>query len=106
MVMATCASSARASNSSPDVTLATNRHIRVLRWTFSRDRETILCELSLTRDDSAYQLRIDPPWNTTGISVECFDDAMAALHRHATIERQLVNDGWTLESFESARIER
>ena len=102
--MATCASSVRASNPASDADVV--HYVRVLRWTFSRGSETIRCELGLTRDDSAYQLRIDPPWNTTGVSLECFDDAMSAFQRHATIEHLLVNEGWTLESFESTRIQR
>ena len=81
-------------------------YVRVLRWTFSRGARSIRCELGLNRDDSAYQLRIDPPGNPTGISIESFDDAMAAFQRHAMIERILVDDGWTLESFESTEIAR
>jgi hypothetical protein len=84
----------------------TDRYVRVLRWTFTRNTENLFCELGLTGDDSAYQLRIDPPRNPTGISVECYDDAMSAFQRHAMIERRLLEDGWTLERFESTKIER
>ena len=83
-----------------------SRYVRVLTWTFHRDSETVCCELGLTGDDTAYQLRIEPPWNPTGVTVELFDDAMSAFQRHAMIERVLVGDGWTLESFESRKIER
>jgi hypothetical protein len=31
---------------------------------------------------------------------------MSAFQRHAMIERVLVDDGWTLESFESKKLER
>jgi len=97
--MGTCASHAH--------TVANDgRRSRVLRWTFNRNTESLSCELGLTGDDSAYQLRLDPPRNPTGISVECFDDAMAAFQRHAAIERLLIDGGWTLESFESKTIER
>jgi hypothetical protein len=98
--MATCVTSTNAANS-PPIT-----YVRVLRWTFTRGGETVSCELGLTGDDSAYQLRIDPPWNPTGVVVECFDEAMTAFQRHAMIERILLEDGWTLESFESKKIER
>ena len=54
----------------------------------------------------AVRLRLDPPSNPTGVAVECFDDAMSAFQRHATIERMLVDGGWTLESFESKAVER
>ena len=83
-----------------------DRYVRVLRWTFTRDAENLFCELGLTGDDAAYQLRIDPPLNPTGISVECYDDAMTAFQRHAMIERLLLDGGWTLERFESTKIER
>ncbi len=59
-----------------------DRCIRILRWTFRRDGETLDCELGLT------------------------GDAMSAFQRHAMIERVLIHDGWWLESFESRRIER
>lgn len=98
--MATCATGVRAETTAPD------RQIRILRWTFTRETEEVSCELGLTGDDSAYQLRMDPPWNPTGVAVEYFDDAMSAFQRHATIERLLIDDGWTLESFESKKIER
>jgi hypothetical protein len=83
-----------------------DRYVRILRWRFKRNSEIISCELGLTGDDTAYQLTIDPPWNPTGVTVELFDDAMSAFQRHAMIERLLIDDGWSLESFESQRIER
>jgi hypothetical protein len=78
--------------------------VRALRWTFRRDDESVTCELTLTPDESAYQLRIRPAWNSTG-NTELFDDAVAAFQRHAAIERALVNEGWSLERFESDRLE-
>jgi hypothetical protein len=77
-----------------------------MRWTFRRQDETVVCELGLSRDDSAYELRINPPWNPTGVTTEAFNDAMAAFERHGVIERCLVEDGWSLESFESGRVPR
>lgn len=82
-----------------------DRYVRVLRWTFERDGETVFCELGLTGDDTAYQLRIEPPWNPAGLTVEMFDDAMAAFRRHAMIERVLLDEGWSLERFESQRLD-
>ena len=96
----------RASAALPASNVQTDRYVRVLRWTFTRDTENLLCELGLTGDDTAYQLRVDPPSNPTGISVECYDDAMSAFQRHAMIERLLLEAGWTLESFESTKVER
>jgi len=97
-VMATCATAGAGA--------AHVREVRVLRWTFRRDTESLVCELGLNSDDSAYELRIDPPRNPTGSTNELFDDAMSAFQRHAAIERMLVGDGWMLEGFESERITR
>ena len=80
--------------------------VRIMRWTFRRDEETVICELGLNGDNSAYELRLAPPWNPFGTTAELFDDAVSAFHRHATIERELVRDGWSLESFQSERIAR
>jgi hypothetical protein len=74
---------------------------RVLRWTFRRAHESVICELGLNADDSAYELRLNPPWNLDAISTELFDDVMQAFQRHAAIERVLLDEGWTLEGFES-----
>jgi hypothetical protein len=87
-------------------TTITDRTSRVMRWTFSRDHETVVCELGLNSDDSAYELRIAPPWNPTGLTAEVFDDAMSAFERHGAIERILIDDGWSLERFESGRVPR
>jgi hypothetical protein len=83
-------------------TTATDSTIRVLRWTFRRDEQTVVCELGLNCDD-AYELRVDPPRNPVGLATEIFDDATAAFQRHSAIERVLIGDGWSLERFESDR---
>jgi len=81
-------------------------YIRVLQWTFQRDGERVFCELGLTGDDMGYQLRVEPPWNPTGVTIELFSDAMPAFQRHAMLERVLIDGGWALESFESKKVER
>ena len=86
--------------------VAAGRTARVLRWTFRREEEAVVCELGLNGDDSAYELRVTPEWNPTGVTRELFDDAMSAFERHAAIERLLVDDGWMLEGFESEEILR
>ena len=82
------------------------RTARVLRWTFRRQEDAVVCELGLNGDDSAYELRVSPALNPAGVSSELFYDVMAAFERHAAIERVLVDDGWMLEGFESERIRR
>jgi hypothetical protein len=96
--MATCATG------SSDA--STDREVRILRWTFRRDEDSVVCELGLNRDHSAYELRVNPPWKAAAATVEQFDDAMSAFQRHAAIERILVSEGWLLEGFESERLDR
>jgi hypothetical protein len=80
---------------------ATEGSVRILRSTFRRGDEAVFCELGLNGDESAYELRLNPPWNPSSVTTEVFDDAMSAFQRHAAIERLLVQEGWTLEGFES-----
>ena len=75
--------------------------VRVLRWKFRREHETVVCEMGLTGHDSAYQLRIDAASDPTGATTERFDDAFAVFVRHAMIEQLLIKDGWSLDGFES-----
>jgi hypothetical protein len=83
-----------------------HREVRVLRWTFRRDDDAVVCELGLNGDESAYELRVDPPRDPAAAATEQFDDAMSAFQRHAAIERTLVTEGWLLEAFESQRVTR
>jgi hypothetical protein len=80
------------------------RHIRVLRWTFRRDDEAVICELALTGEDREYELRAPAEWNPIGRAVERFDDALTAFQRHAMIERTLLDAGWLLDGFESEKV--
>ena len=89
----------------PSTVPATSREVRVLRWTFRRDADAVVCELGLNNDDSAYELRVQWPSEPSN-STELFGDAMSAFHRHAAIERLLVDDGWLLEGFETERLAR
>jgi hypothetical protein len=81
-----------------------HRHIRVLRWTFRRENEAVVCELGLTGEDREYELRIPAEWNPTHRAIERFDDALTAFQRHAMIERTLLDAGWVLDGFESERV--
>jgi hypothetical protein len=92
--------------SSAEARNAARSSVRLLRWTFHRDEETVVCELTLTPDDSAYELRVRPAWDPVGAATELFDDAVTAFQRHAAIERALMNEGWSLDRIESDRIER
>jgi len=101
----TATSPGGAQTSPVDRSRRNNRHVRVLRWTFRRDHdEAVVCELALTGEDREYELRTPAEWNPTGRSVERFDDALTAFQRHAMIERQLLDEGWELDTFESERV--
>lgn len=92
---------------SPASTIHSSDHsVHVMRWIFRRDHETVVCELGLNNDDSAYELRINTPWNPIRTTQELFDDAVSAFQRHTAVERLLVQEGWSLESFESERVPR
>ena len=80
-------------------------HIRVLRWTFQRDKdESGRLRARPHRRGSRVELRVPAEWSPTGRQVERFDDAMTAFQRHAVIERQLLDAGWVLDGFESERV--
>lgn len=95
--MATCVTAVHTAST------ARNHAVPILRWTFRRGTETLVCELGLNHDESAYELRLNPPWNDSSRGPELFDDAMSAFQRHAEIERMLVRAGWMLEGFEAQR---
>jgi hypothetical protein len=69
-----------------------------LRWTYRRADKSVLCELALDPDESAYELKTTVPWSVD-VLVERFADAIAALQRQTAVERLLVQEGWSLESF-------
>lgn len=80
--------------------------IRVLRWTYRRGDEAVLCVLGLNSDDSAYELRIKPSSDPGDEKAELFDDATDAFEYLASIERELATAGWLLEAFESEHMAR
>jgi hypothetical protein len=96
--------SARDTESAIPHTIAGRERVRVLRWNYRRDSEQLECELSLTRDLSAYELRVYPPRFALSPASELFDDAVSAFERQASLEHALVTDGWHLEEFEHGNI--
>jgi hypothetical protein len=77
-----------------------HRPNRTVTWTFRRDDETLLCVLGLDSNHSQYQLVTDVPWSGRP-SVERFEDVHAAIQRQVSIERLLVEEGWSLERFDA-----
>ncbi len=74
-----------------------------LRWTYCRDGEVLTCELALTHDHTAYELRLAPLRTRAERPSELFDDAMSALQRQSQVERTLLAEGWQLDRFENDR---
>lgn len=79
---------------------------RVLRWIFSRGHDHLTCELALSDDDACYELRTIPSTRPASRSVEHFSDVSAAFERQSAFEGALVEDGWTLELYESVLLDR
>lgn len=86
--------------------IATSSHaVRVLQWSFSRATEYLRCELGLDREEAVYELTIDVPWAAQP-TTERFRDVQTALQRQASVERLLLEEGWSLERFESTTTAR
>ena len=81
-----------------------DRYARILRWTYGRGGEDLYCELGLTLDLSAYELRLAPPAKRDSATAELFDDPLSAFERLGAIERTLLDEGWSLESFETQQM--
>jgi hypothetical protein len=75
--------------------------IRVLRSTFRRGDETLICELALEHDDEFYEIRTTPPLADGHKNPEKFPSVTKAFRRQSEIEARLVDAGWTLEAHES-----
>lgn len=74
--------------------------VRVLRWVFRRDYDSLTCELTLGAADYC-QFSTMPPYPTSGHGIERFAEVSDALQRQCEVEALLINDGWTLELHES-----
>jgi len=75
--------------------------IRVLRWVYSRQGESLTCELRLATDGLSYQLTTTPCPQHGVPELERFKDVTSAFQRQSALERKLIADGWSLESYES-----
>jgi hypothetical protein len=75
--------------------------IRVLRWVYSHHDESLTCELQLADDGLSYQLTTTPCPQHRVAELERFKDATSAFQRQCELERKLIADGWSLESYES-----
>lgn len=75
--------------------------VRVLRSTFRRAGETLVCELALSEDRETYELRTSGA-DAPGLGrIEKLCSVVDAFERQSAIEAALLEDGWTLERHES-----
>ncbi len=76
----------------------------VLRWVFVRHTERVQCELSLDDAHLLYELRTRRLGVAASEVVERYLDASRALHCQSDLERQLLEDGWSMETFEKRQV--
>jgi hypothetical protein len=67
---------------------------------FYRDFDTLTCELRFVGDDY-FELCTRPPYQPSINGLERFSQVDHALQRQCELEAALIDDGWTLELYES-----
>ena len=75
--------------------------IRVLRWVYAQHDESVTCELQLADDGLSYQLTTTPCPQHGVAELERFKDVTSAFQRQCELERKLIADGWSLETYEA-----
>jgi hypothetical protein len=79
--------------------------IPVLRWVFVRHTERLQCELSLDNSHLLYELRTRRLGVVASEVIEHYVDSSQAFHRQSDLERGLLEDGWSMETFEKRQVE-
>jgi hypothetical protein len=69
----------------------------MLRWVFHRGDDALTCAVEVSGRRSSYDVCIFPHWNLSEATVEHFDGAASALHRHAEIASGLRERGWVAQ---------
>jgi hypothetical protein len=78
---------------------------RVLRWVFVRGGERQTCELALNERALLYEFSIVREGRPASVSIDHFPDASQAFERQCRHEAALINEGWTLDAYDSRGIE-
>jgi hypothetical protein len=81
-----------------------DNEVPVLRWVFVRHTERLQCELSLDDSHLLYELRTRRLGVTASEVRERFFDVSHAFHRQSDLEKGLLDDGWSLETFEKRHV--
>ncbi len=82
-----------------------NNEVPVLRWVFARRAERLQCELSLGDSHLLYEVRTRRLDESASEVIEHYLESSQAFHRQCDLERGLLEDGWSMESFEKRRVE-
>jgi hypothetical protein len=70
----------------------------LVRWTFCRGNEWVTCQVHRQRG-GLYRLALIPRAPGGMSAVETFGQLVSALHRHASIARDLRQQGWVVVSY-------
>ena len=73
--------------------------MRLLRWIFQRDNQTLTCQVDRRPGAGSYTLSLIPHSNATAEIAETFSTAWSAFRRHAMIASELRRSGWTLAAY-------
>lgn len=76
-------------------------HAPLLRWVFARHAERVQCELSIGHPGLLCEVRTLRLGVTASEVVEHYRDVSGAFHRQGDIEQALLDDGWSLEHYET-----
>ena len=71
----------------------------MLRWTFRRGNEFLICAIDRARSGRGYQLAIVPEAATHAARIEMFATTFDVLLRHASIAQELRDLGWRLVAY-------
>jgi hypothetical protein len=85
---------------------AADRRVRVMRWVFRREEDTMMCELGLAADASGYEVMTQSAGDGSIPEPEWFKEVTRAFQRQSEIEGELIRAGWSLESYESLMAEK
>jgi hypothetical protein len=73
--------------------------MRLLRWIFQRDHQTLTCQVDQQPGAGNYTLSLVPHSDAAAEIAETFNTAWSAFRRHAMIASELRRSGWTLAAY-------
>jgi hypothetical protein len=73
--------------------------LTLLRWELKRGRERLICQVEREPGSSVFSVIVVPLRSLQRASVERFDEAVAAIRRHAALAAALRADGWSVAAY-------